>query len=144
MGPSQHADHARKPFRQVALYAVARDHRHVDEKAQRDDQRCDGDLLKIDSQHIYNAERHRQCDGYGQSHDQRQAPLPKSEQRNDNDENDGFDKCAHEQMDVLLHLKRLVGRVRKNQVGWKNLVKLLESFEFTDRPKRAICFLSRI
>jgi len=93
-------------------------------QAQGDDQRCDGDLLKIDSQHIDNAERHRERNGYGQSHDQSQTPLPKSKQRNNNDENDGFDKGPQEQVDVLLDLERLVGCVRKNQVGWKNLAKV--------------------
>src|ERR1700732_4199544 len=72
---------ARKPFCQMTFYAVASDYRHVDEKAKCDDQRCDGDLLKINSQYIYDAKCHRQCDRYGESHDQRQAPLPKSEQR---------------------------------------------------------------
>src|SRR5271167_4624382 len=117
---------ARKPFRQVAFYAVAGDHRHVHEKTHRDDQRCDGDLLKIDSQHIHNAEGHRQCDGYGESHNQRQAPLPKSDQRNDDHEYDGFEKRPHEQVNVLVDLQRLIGGVRQNQVGGKNLTKLRE------------------
>ena len=80
--------------------------------------------MKIDSQHIDNAERHRERDGYGQSHNQSQTPLPKSKQRNNNDENDGFDEGPQEQVDVLLDLERLVGCVRKNQVGGKNLAKV--------------------
>ena len=62
--------------------------------------------------------------GYGQRHDQSQAPLPKSKQRNNNDEKNGFYKRPQEKVDVLLDLQRLVGRVRQNQVGGKNLPKV--------------------
>ena len=96
----------------------------LDQQAQRDDQRCDGDLLEIDSQHIRDAKRHRECDRYCQRHDQRQPPLPKPNQRHQDDENNGFPKRPHEEVDVLLDLERLIGGVRQNQVGGKDLAKL--------------------
>jgi hypothetical protein len=62
-------------------------------------------------QHVDEAEGHRKGDGDGNRHEQRGAPFPESNQRDDHHQANGFVQSIHEQVDLLLHLDRLVGGV---------------------------------
>src|SRR5205823_13905160 len=59
-----------------------------------------------------------------QGHDERQAPFPKSNQRNDDDKDDRFVQCTQEQMNVFFDLEGLVRGMGDDQVRWKNLFEL--------------------
>src|SRR6266481_6078845 len=75
---------------QAALDAVTRHYGYVYEQAQRNYQRGHRHLLQVDSQHVGNAEGHAERNRNGQGHDERQAPFPKSNQRNNDDKDDRF------------------------------------------------------
>jgi hypothetical protein len=61
-------------------------------------------LLKIDAQHVDDAEGHSECDRYRQSHDQCQSPLPEANERDDHDQDDRFVQRTQEEVNVLLYL----------------------------------------
>ncbi len=85
-------------------------------KPERDDQRRDRHLLQIDAEHLHHAERHGQRDRNGERHQQRRAPLPKADQRHEHHQHDRLVQALHEQVDVLLHLPRLVRGASEDQI----------------------------
>ena len=126
VGPSQAAIERRMPGGQLALDRVAGHHRIVHQQAERDDQRRDRDLLQIDAEHVHHAERHRQRDRDRQRHQQRRTPFPEADQRDEHHQDDRFVEAAHEEIDVLLDLQRLVGSARDDQVVGQLLLELRE------------------
>src|SRR4029079_1383302 len=71
-------------------------------------------------------ERHRERDGNRNRHQQRRAPLPKTDQSDDDDENDRFVKTLHKQVDTFFNLQRLVRRTRVDQVSGHLLPQTIE------------------
>ncbi len=58
----------------------------------------------------------RQRDRNRDRHQQRRAPLPEADQRDDHYQTDRFVQRVHEEVDLLFHLYRLVGGVDHHQV----------------------------
>ena len=69
----------------------------------------------------------RQSHGDGNGHQQRRAPLPEPDQRDQDDQGDRLIERVHEQVDVFLDLQGLVGGANDHQVA-RN--KLLDGGEF--------------
>src|SRR5262249_54808594 len=105
---------------QFAFDCVIGHYRIVDEKAQRYDERRDGDLLQVDVHHVYHPECHRERDGHGERHQQRRTPLPEPDKGDHYHQADGLVKRLHEEIDVFFHLQRLVGGTSDDQVGWQS------------------------
>jgi hypothetical protein len=59
-------------------------------------------------------------------HQQRRAPLPEADERHDDDERDRLVEAAHEEVDALFHLARLIRGAREDQVGRQLCLQLLE------------------
>ena len=81
--------------------------------------------------------------GMRQRQQQRRAPLPEADQRDEDDEHDRLVEAAHEEVDVLLDLQRLVGGAARMRSGG-SLVLQSASVESTARPKAPICSPGRI
>ncbi len=102
---------------ELALDRVTRHHRHVHQQAQRDDERGDRDLLQVDAERRRHAERERQRERDAERQQHRRAPLPEPHERHQHYQDDRLPQAAHQQVDVLLHLQRLVGGAGQDQVG---------------------------
>jgi len=94
-------------------------------------------LLQIDAEHVHHAERHRQRQRNGERHQHRGAPFPKTDERDEHHEKDRFVQAAHEQIDVLGDLQRLVGSAGENQIFGQAMLdigeRLVDGFaEFAD------------
>ena len=94
VGPSHAATIGGCPSLELALDGVAGDDRIVDQQAERDDQRGDRDLLQVDAEQVHHAEGHRQRDRDRQRHQQRRAPLPEADQRDEHDQRDRLVEAA--------------------------------------------------
>ena len=86
---------------------------------------------------VNDPEGHRQRQRDGSSHQQRRTPIPKSDQGDDDDEDNGLIEAAHQQTDKFLHLLRLVRRARNNKVsrqlrahGGKRLIHRFAELEY--------------
>ena len=117
VGPSHAATSREWPAGKIALDRIARDDGVIDEQAQRDDERRDRDLLEVDPQHMHHPERHRERDRNSQRHQQRRSPFPESDQRHQHDECDRFVQASHEEVNVLVHLPRLIRCAGQGQIG---------------------------
>ena len=109
-------DARRMPGRQITLDRVACHYGIVHEKAQRDDQAGDGDLLEVDAEHISHAERHQQGQRYRDSHQERRPPFPKTDERNDHHQDNRLVKTVHEQLNIFLDLLWLVAGASDDQI----------------------------
>ena len=67
-------------------------------------------------QHVHHAEGHQQGERNRQRHQQRRAPLPEADQRHQDHQPHRLVQARHEQVDVLLHLPRLIAGARDDQV----------------------------
>ena len=129
---------------ELALDRVAGDDRIVDQQAERDDQRGDRDLLQVDAEQVHHAERHRQRDRDRQRHQQRRAPLPEADQRDEDDQDDRLVEAAHEQVDVLADLPRLIGRPREDRDPRAAAPAARPARASTAAPNSPICAPARI
>jgi len=98
------------------LDGIPRHHRIIDEQSQCDDKGGDRHLLQIDAQHPHRAEGHRKSERDRQRNQQRGAPFPETYQCDEDDERDRFVERVHQQVEVLVHLARLVRSSRDDQV----------------------------
>src|SRR5262249_4298792 len=101
---------------QAAFDGIAGNNRVVHQQSQGNDQRGDRNLLNIDAQHVHHAEGHGQSDGNRDRHQQGRSPLPKADERDDDHQDNGFFQRAHEQVEILLYMQRLVGGADDHQV----------------------------
>jgi hypothetical protein len=62
------------------------------------------------------AERHREGERNADASSSR-APLPEPDERDQHHQGNRFPQAVHEQVDILLHLERLIGGARNDQVG---------------------------
>ena len=113
-------------------------------KPERDDQRRDRNLLQVDPEHVHEAERHRQRDRNRQRHQQRRAPLPETDQRNQNHQRDRFVEASMNRLDILFHLPRLVGGSHNHQIARQQLPARLASFSSMFSPNFGICSPERM
>src|SRR5262245_12662286 len=65
---------------------------------------------------MHHAEGHGEGDRNRDCHQQGRSPLPKADERDDDHQDNGFFQRAHEQVEILLYLQRLVGGADDHQV----------------------------
>ena len=104
---------------EVPFYGVAGHDGIVHQEAERQDEGRDRHLLQVDAEQVDHAEGHGQRDRDGEHHQHGGAPLPEADERHDDHERDGLVERVHEEVEVLLHLQRLVGGALDEEVGGK-------------------------
>ena len=85
-----------------------RDHRVVDQQAERDDQRAERNALQRDAEIVHDEEGHGEHQRDGERDDEA-GPHAKADEGDDQHDGHGFEQRAGEAADGLLHDLRLVG-----------------------------------
>jgi hypothetical protein len=96
-----------EPFLQLAVHHLHRDHRIIDQQAERNDERAERDAVQVDPHHRHDEERRRQHQRNGQRHDEAGPPAER-QQRHDQHDADGLGQRLQEFMHRFADHMRLV------------------------------------
>src|SRR3954462_31606 len=115
-GPEPRGEAAGLARLQLPFDGIARHHGIVDQEPERDDQRRDRHLLDVDAEQVHERVAEREGERDREREQERRAPLPEPDQANEYDDRDGLVEADQEEVDLLLHLARLIGGAGEDQV----------------------------
>src|SRR5690606_22372738 len=99
-------------FLYLGDHHLDRDHRVIDEKAERDDERAEGDALEVDAEYLHEDESDGEDERNAERHDKTGTKAEAEKAHRQNDDN-GLEKRLGEPADCMLDHIWLIGARHK-------------------------------